>query len=143
MKPKNIKQLVQSAFSSNEHQQLIIGKMPIKQSKLVESIINLKLVGATRIMDTSMIRHTIRKHGSIILESKQGQEAVNIDDFEKIPLILKEPDTISYEGLNSRKQHLFCYKKWIGVNYYVVEAVRIAKKNALIFTTMYKRKRKK
>jgi hypothetical protein len=145
MKPKNIKQLVTLALSENkEHAELIIGKIPIKQSKFIESKIGVKLVGCNRIIDTSSIRHTINKHGSEIGEAKQGQVAVNIDDFNKIPMILKEPDTIGYLGLNNRKQHLFEYKKWIGANYFVVEAVRIARKNnSLIFTTMYKKKRKK
>ena len=93
-------------------------------------------------MDSNGIRHALRKHGNDKLESKHGEIAINIDDFSKLPQILKEPDAITYAGKNRLKQETFLYEKRIGSIYYVAEAVRHSKTgNKLIFQTMYKRKK--
>ena len=143
MKAKSIKELVSLALSdkSNIHAEYTLGKLPAKQSKLIEKITGYHLAGSERIIDTSAIRHTLRKHGSEIIETKHGQIAVSIDDFNKIPLILKEPDQIIYAGKNRLNQVVFLYQKKIGAVYYVAEAVRLSRTgNKLVFQTMYKRK---
>jgi hypothetical protein len=143
MKAKSIKELVNLALSEefNFHAEFTLGKLPAKQSRIIESLIGSKLVGSDRIIDTSGIRHTLKKHGSEINESKHGQIAVSIDDFNKVPHILREPDQIVYSGKNRLKQDVFLYQKKIGVIYYVAEALRISKKgDRLVFQTMYKRK---
>ena len=116
MKAKSIKELVEMALSdsSNIHAEYSFGKLPAKQSKVIESILGHKLLGTERSIDTSAIRHTLGKHRSEINESKHGQIAVTIDDLNKIPLILKEPDLISYTGKNRLKQDVFLYTKRIG-----------------------------
>lgn len=143
MKAKSIKELINLALNdkSNIYAEYTLGKLSPSQSKIIEAIAGQKLVGTSRIIDTSSIRHTLRKHGSEIIESKHGQIAVSIDDFNKIPLILKEPDSITYIGKNRLKQEVFVYQKKIGPIYYVAEAIRLSKRsNKLVFQTMYKRK---
>ena len=109
----------------------------------MESEIGIKLVGCSRIIDTNGIRHTLRRHGSEIEEAKRGQVAVNLDDFNKIPLIVKEPDSIKYGGKNKLKQDFFIYEKKIGDTYFLSEAVKVASAgNQLVFSSMYKRKKK-
>lgn len=143
MKVRSIKQLVEIALGneSNNYAEYTLGKLSPKQSKILEEVIGLRLVGAERIIDSNGIRHTLRKHGSERIESKHGQIAINLDDFNKIPLILKEPDSIFYSGKNRLKQDVFLYKKKIASIYYIAEAVRLSKTgNKLVFQTMYKRK---
>jgi phage-Barnase-EndoU-ColicinE5/D-RelE like nuclease3 len=144
MNPKNIKQLVDIALrDGNLFAEFTFSKMPIAQSKIIENEIGIKLVGIHRVMDTSGIRHTLKNHGSEIDELKRGQIAVTIDDFNKIPQIVKYPDNIRYLGKNKLKQDVFEYEKRIGKIYFVSEAVKIAKVgNKLIFATLYKRKNK-
>ena len=113
MKVKSIKELVNLALSeeSNFHAEYTLGKLPAKQSRIIETITGYKLIGSDRIIDTSGIRHTLKKHGSESIESKHGQIAVSIDDFNKVPLILREPDQIIYSGKNRLKQDVFCTRK--------------------------------
>lgn len=140
MKVKSIKQLVSIALSSNAHVEIVIGKLPIKQARIIEKIIGENLVGCERLINTSAIKHTLNAHGSPEREEKRGQIAVTIDDFQKIPLILKEPDSIKYAGKNKRSQDVFLFTKKIGFTYIVAECVRNANKKKLDFGTMYKRK---
>ena len=116
MKAKSIKELVELALSNktSKHAEYTLGKLPPKQSRIIEAITGYKLVGSERIIDTSGIRHTLRKHGSERMESRHGQIAVNIDDFSKISLILKEPDKILYTGKNRLQQDVFLFQKRIG-----------------------------
>lgn len=141
---KSIKQLVDIALSDGNHfAEFAFSKMPISQSKIIESEIGVKLVGVQRVIDTSGVKHTLKNHGSQIEESKRGQIAVSVDDFAKIPQIVKEPDSIKYLGKNKQKQDVFEYQKRIGDIYFVSEAIKIANAgNKLVFATMYKRKNK-
>lgn len=144
MKAKNIKELIDIALSNgNHHAEFSFSKLPIAQSKILQEQIGLKLVGVERVIDTSAIRHTLRNHGSEENEAKHGQVAVTLDDFNKVPLILKEPDSITYLGKNRLKQDVFQYEKRIGNLFFVSEAVKVASAgNKLVFQTMYKRKQK-
>ena len=143
MKVRSIKQLIEVSLSNktNIYAEFAFGKLSPKQSKMIENSIGSRLAGAERIIDSNGIRHALRKHGSERLEAKHGQIAVTIDDFSKVPLILKEPDEITYLGRNRLKQDTFLYEKKIGIIHYVAEAVRYSKAgNKLVFQTMYKRK---
>ena len=144
LEAKTIKQLIDIALSNgNKYAEFSFSRLPIAQSKIIEKQIGLKLVGVERIMDTSAIRHTLRNHGSESTEAPRGQVAVSLDDFGRIPLILKEPDNITYWGKNALKQDVFLYEKKIGDIYFVGEAVKVVSAgNKLVFQTMYKRKQK-
>lgn len=142
---KSVKHLVEIALENpNDYGEMIFSKLPIKQARLIEAFIGVNLVGTERIMETSAIRHTIKNHGSPIKEALRGQIAVTIDDFLKVPLILREPDKISYLGKNSAMQDVFLFTKQIGVIYMVAECVRFSKiGDRMVFCTMYKKKTKK
>jgi phage-Barnase-EndoU-ColicinE5/D-RelE like nuclease3 len=141
---KSIKEVVEIALSTgNKYAEYEFAKMPIAQSKIIEKIIGIKLVGCDRVFDTNAVKHTLLKHGSELTEAKRGQVAVTLDDFAKLPMVLKEPDSINYVGKNKLKQDVFEYQKLIGDLYFVGEAVKIASAgNKLVFCTMYKRKQK-
>lgn len=143
MKAKSIKDLVNFALAdnANKHAEYVFSKMPKHQASEIEKAINVNLTGCERLIDTSGIRHTIRKHGDSKKEAKRGQIAVTIDDFELIKDVVRSPDSISYGGKNSLKQDVFIYSKKIGSLYIVAEAVRYNKRgNKLIFNSMYKKK---
>ena len=142
MKIVNINQLVTLALShTNVHGELVISKLPQKQAAVIEKEIHLDLTGVDRLIDTSFVRHTILQHGDARKEASRGQIAITIDDFGKIPQVLREPDEIEYGGKNRQHQDVFLFKKRIGALYIIAEAVRIAKKgNKLVLWTMYKKK---
>ena len=141
MKINSINQLVELALSDtkNTHAELVYGYLSSHQALIIEKEIGVNLKGAQRVIDTSGIRHALRKHGSPEKERKRGQIAITIDDFKLIPQILKSPDKIIYTGKNSLNQDTFAFHKKLKNAYIVAECVRFAKKgNKLVFATMYK-----
>ena len=137
-----IEDLVNYALLSttNEKKEIIIDVVPAFQAEIIEKLIGINVLGCKRVIDNYM-RHTIGQHGSPTLEIKRGQIAITTDDFQKIPMILADPDSIELIGKNNLKQNLIRYTKRIDELYMIVEAVRIAKwGNKMVYTTMYKRK---
>lgn len=147
MSKKAIKDLVNFALSdkTNFHKEIIIGKVSESQAKEIKNLFGFDLQGVERYIDTSAIRHTIKKHGSEKTETSRGQIAINIDDFELIPEILKNPDEIKFLGKNKLKQNVLEYRKKVENMYVVLQAIRESKKkgNRLYCETMYKIKTKK
>jgi hypothetical protein len=139
LKPESIKQIVELALGDNKSSsgEFIMSKLPIKQAKIIEAYIDKNIVGGKRLIETSAIRHTMKRHG---IERRVNQIAVIIEDFQKIPLILKEPDKIVYGGKNKLQQHIFLYHKRIGCNYIIAEAIRSINKKTLVFCSLYKQK---
>lgn len=100
--------------------------------------------GAERFLDTSFVRHTIKNHGSVKKEEARGQIAINLDDFELIPKILKEATEINYKGKNSLKMDVFEYRYKVDDTYIVLEELRENKRGKTLFLSiLYKIKRQK
>jgi hypothetical protein len=137
-----IKSLVDEALSLKKNEgTVVIGVVSKKQAIEIMKLTGVETEGCERIMDTQYIRHSIRNHGHVKTEKSRGQIAISLDDFELVPDIISNPDTIKYLGKNSLKQDVIEYKKRINDLYFVVEAVRVAKRgNTLVFNTIYKRK---
>lgn len=144
---KNIKELVHFALSDklNKHKEIKINNVTKKQASLFVSVIGKDLQGAERYIDTSTVRHIISKHGSVKKELSRGQIAINLDDFELIPKVLKNATKITYLGKNNLKQDSFEYQLELKDVYVVIEAVRISKRKGdrLYISTMYKKKKRK
>lgn len=100
--------------------------------------------GIERFLDTSFIRHTLKNHGSAKKEEARGQVAVNLDDFELIPMVLQKATEIKYLGKNRLKLDVFEYRYKINDTFLVLEELRENKYGkALYISTMYKIKSKK
>ena len=142
-KAKSIRELIEKALSkSNEAYEYTIGKLPPAQAKKIKQYTDLNLAGVPRVIDVYGILHALRHHGTSATEVKRGQVPVTLDDFSKVPFILKEPDSIEYAGKNSLNQDVFLFIKKMESVYVVAECVRVARAgNRLSFATMYKRKK--
>lgn len=97
-KKTEIQKLVDFALSDklNQHKELIIGKVNKKQAEVMEAETGVNLLGKERFIDTSTIRHIIKRHGSEKTEASRGQVAINLDDFDLIPEILEKATEIKY-----------------------------------------------
>ena len=83
-------------------------------------------------------------HCIVIREEARGQVAINLDDFELIPKILKDATEINYKGKNSLKMDVFEYKYKIDDTYIVLEELRENKYGKKLFlSTLYKIKDRK
>lgn len=115
-----------------------IGALSSHEISTIQTKTGFNLNGYERIIDYSSVRHILKFHGDAKLEAKRGQIAITVDDFEKIPKIVK-PENISHSGKNRIGRDCIFYTTKLGTTFYCVEEIRTGKKN-LALNTFYKRK---
>ena len=140
---QSIQQILITTLSdtTNGHFKTTIGRLPKSQAEFIASYVGADLTGALRILDSSGIRHALRRHGNAVTEATRGQVAITPADFELLPTILQNPESMEYYEITALGHPLFLYTKRVGSWYFVTESVRTSKYGAtLVFQTMYKRK---
>lgn len=141
---KEIKELVDFALSDNlnKHKTITIGTVNKKQAVIMKKETGINLYECERTLDTFVIRHILRKHGSVKMEANRGQVAINLDDFENIPHYIAKAYKIEYLGKNKLNQDSFQYYTEDKGTIVIIEAVRINKYgNKISIETMYKMKK--
>lgn len=96
--------------------------------------------GFTADLNTSFVNHAIIEHGNQSVEEKQGQIAVDYDDFSKIPNVINNPDYIVIERYKDGSIGLVFVKNMEENTPFVVE-LPSRKKKRLLAKTMYKKRR--
>ena len=96
--------------------------------------------GFTADLNTSFVNHAIIGHGNPSVEEKQGQIAVDYDDFSKIPNVINNPDYIVIEKYKDGSIGLVFVKNMEKNTPFVVE-LPSRKKKRLLAKTMYKKRR--
>lgn len=96
--------------------------------------------GFTADLNTSFVNHAIIGHGNPSVEEKQGQIAVDYDDFSKIPNVINNPDYIVIEKYKDGSIGLVFVKNMEKNTLFVVE-LPSRKKKRLLAKTMYKKRR--
>lgn len=97
---------------------------------------------------TSGISHAIKGHGDNLQESARGQKGLVDSDFEYVPQIVNNPDSIEFAGVDkSGNQAIRYIKKMKGLTYFVVMTIKYKKdsrtkstKGRLEFATMFIKK---
>ena len=138
----SIKEFVQKVLSSksNRLNKYEIGKLTKTELERLKKETNFDLREYIRVIDSYGIKHALKKHENEKLEKKQGQVAINVDDFEKIPEICSNPDKIESGIKNSYGNDLIKYTKTFENQITYVEEKRDSKKE-LGTKTMYKKKK--
>lgn len=75
----------------------------------------LDVSGFEHVLENFGLKHGFKHHGNPTIEAPRGQRAVSIDDVEKIPETLKNPDTITFDGFSKHsKQPVIGFEKVFG-----------------------------
>lgn len=92
-------------------------------------------------LDVSGTRHAFKNHGDNKSEAARGQIAISDEDFENIPNIVNDYDSVEFGEADKKSTPLIKYRKNFndGTTYYV-EEIR-TKHNKLTIKTMYKTKK--
>ncbi len=110
-----------------------LGTVDNKIAEFIQKTVRLDMKEFTHGVDNYALHHTLRKH-------KYDQIPLVPEDFTKIDIILKNPNTIRYEGKTKQGLHAFKYTKRLNDTiYYYVEEVRTGNRT-LHLKTMYKTK---
>jgi hypothetical protein len=134
--------------AESEYKEINFGVIPNFQAQEINKNTGIKINGATKVLSSFAIKHIIKKHGSGSNQEERGQKTIAVTDFELIPLILKDPDVVSYVGKNSKGKESILFKKRIDAfTYFVAMAVAYKKNNetkkeevTLFVNTMYAKK---
>ena len=122
----------------NKNKVLKLSLITNEVAKRIENKTGFDLFGYTRTIDTSAIRHILKKHGNQEKESQRGQIAVLDSDFNLINAIALPENIISFEK-NKLGNNCLLYKTKIVETYFYAEEIRTGKKY-LSLNTLYKRK---
>ena len=139
-KVESIKQLIEelkldkSAFLRYE-----IGELSEQEIIQIKEATGFDLSGYKRTMYSYGVNHAIKKHGNPKTEESRGQVAITEEDFELIPQIVANPDSIEFGEKNDLGNDLIKYSKTIGNQLFYVEEIRNGRKE-VVLQTLYKRK---
>jgi len=137
---KGIRELVHFARTdkSNINKVLRLGVITKEQAVAIYNKTGFELMDYERTIDTSAIRHILKKHGNQQKEILRGQIAVKDEDFELIHLIAVPENIISF-AKNKLGNDCLLYKARLDDTFFYAEEIRTGKKH-LALNTLYKRK---
>ena len=101
---------------------------------------NIDVNGYTSDVSASFVNHAINQHGNDTKEEKQGQIAVDYDDFAKIPSVINAPDYIVIEEYEDNSKALVFVKNMKDNTPFIVE-IPSRKNRRILAKTMYKKRR--
>lgn len=143
---KNIIETIKGLFLKNKDTSIPnkSEKLTVVKSTVAEKIKNLTGIdvsGYSHSISISQINHTIKNHSDKLKEEKRGQIPITEKDFERLPDVFENPDTIEYAGKNKIGRETIKYTKTFDDGTTVVyEAILGKKKKELEFSTMFKLK---
>lgn len=140
-KAKSIKALIELALSTTTNEQIkfSMGNVSKSIAETVKEISGLDVENYDCVIDNFAIKHTILQHGNAAKEEKRGQVAVTLEYFEKIPMVIKNPDKITDGGTTKIGRRVIIYEKRVNGVIMYVEEIR-TKKKELAMLTMYMKK---
>lgn len=119
---------------------LYLGKLTQRTVDLVRQATGLDVSGFSAIMNSSEAWHAFCNHSDAEKESARGQVAVSAEDFELVPVILNEPDSVALgDELDGNGRPLIVFIKKIGNEYVALQGFS-NKKKGLAFDSMWIKK---
>jgi len=91
----------------------------------------------THVIDSSAVRHILKRHGNKQKEQVRGQLPITEDDLTRLPEIIGNPDAVEYAGKTRVGREAVRYAKVLGDEIFVVEEARTGRKQ-LAVTSMWK-----
>lgn len=138
-----IRDFVRNAVNSrSNNERLYLGKIPESTVQRVREATGLDISGFSSIMNGGEVRHALKNHAQTDTEAARGQVGITEEDFERLPEILADPDSIRLsEKRDSAGRPAIIFTKKIGDRYVTVQGYSQGKQG-LIFDTMWANKEK-
>lgn len=131
-----------------QYKEINFGNVPNFQAQYINQITQLRINSATKVLSSFALNHIIKKHGKETRQEERGQKTITDADFEYIPTIFSEYESVENGGKNSKGKDCLLYKKQInGYTYHLVASIAISKNKEtnkeeinLYVNTMYAKK---
>lgn len=138
-----IRDFVRNAVNSrSSNERLYLGKIPESTVQKVREETGLDISGFSSIMNGGEVRHALKNHAQTDTEAARGQVGITEEDFERLPEILADPDSVRLsEKRDSAGRPAIIFTKKIGDRYVTVQGYSQGKQG-LIFDTMWANKEK-
>ncbi len=137
---QQIRSLVAEAQTSNEKSHIVYAEISEQEIATILQYTGVNTTGFRHILETDRVRHIFKNHGNPTSEASRGNIAITEKDFELLPMIVKDYDTITHERPSRSGNESVMYTKVIGGTVYCVVEVR-KKKKTLSLITMYTTKK--
>lgn len=90
------------------------GNVPNFQAQSINSQTGIDIKGAQKVLTTFGIRHAFSTHGDNSQETLRGQVGIKDSDFELIPNIFMNPDSVEPANKSKKGDDGLLFKKEIG-----------------------------
>lgn len=138
---QTVNEFVEKAKNTkSSNAKLYFGKIGSVISNKIKKALGIELKDYNISLKADSVKHIIDSHSSSN-EYKRGQEPITADDFNLIPIIVSNYDTIEQSGKTENGKPILKFSKKIGNIYYLVNYVS-DKNHTLEVQTMYKSKKK-
>lgn len=130
--------------TTNTYKEINFGFIPNWQGQKIAASTSVNVKGAKKILSAHGIRHALNGHGNDVLERERGSVGIKGSDFELIPTILDNPDSVinGNKGRNGFESLVFI--KAINYSEYnIVMSLSPSKEGRnFIFNTMFIKNKK-
>lgn len=96
-----------------------LGLLGHSDARLVRSLTGVEADGFDWAIEPWSFLHVRKRHTNPKIEASRGQRAVTPEDFGLLPLILNDPDEVSFVGTNTASSPVVQYQKRIGTETFV------------------------
>ena len=116
------------------------GFIPNWQAQEINMETGVKVNEVTKVITDHGILHAIKQHGDDAIEKPRGQKGITDADFDLIPKIVADFDSVQKGNTKGGNKGLLFIKKINNINYHVVMTLKNNRGNPkLEFSTMYAR----
>ncbi|MFN2507349.1 MAG: class I tRNA ligase family protein [Chthoniobacterales bacterium] len=108
-------------------------------SSRIQQVARMETANFYHALDVFAVRHVLKQHGIPASEEQRGLIAIRASDFERLPEILAQPDSVEFGSRHPAGFKRIVLRKQINGVVYVVEEAR-TRKQQLLLVTMWKKR---
>lgn len=98
---------VSDAQNQKENKLLFLGKISVKNAKMIIDSTGLNVYGKSLVLSSSDITHIFKRHGDAQTQATLGQIAITKSNFENVIDTIIAPDTVSSDNVNGNTGIIF------------------------------------
>lgn len=121
-----LKEFVNEALNNKNHdRKMYFGKIPANLAEDIKNILSadIDVEGYNCTLDSYHIRKINAKHGNEVNERLLGQRGVTVNDYETIPSVISNPDSLTDQGLYNGKPAIGFVKYINGEKFTVIGVI--------------------
>ena len=116
-----------------------MGMVPSAQIAEVRRLTGDQIPAADFALEPQAVRHVFGRHSDAFVELSRNQRPVELVDWERLPLVLDQPDEITHVGVNGNVQVVRYSRRFDDGVVHAYMAVRVKRQRMALITMMVER----